>query len=88
MDEIDSHNPTNLEKKKSMIAKKCWKKYAVQDHHLIKDTRVIVLEKLTMREIYSVIMLSSGNTSTSQKYFFKVFPNANLDWKKIIYYQE
>ena len=26
------------------------KKYVVQDHHLIKNTRVIVLEKLTARE--------------------------------------
>ena len=71
------------------------KKYVVQDHHLIQNTRVIVLEKLTAREIYSVLMLSSGNTPTSQKYFGKVFPNENLDWRKIyisskvvtIYYQ-
>ena len=33
------------------------KKYVVQDHHLIKNTRVIVLEKLTAREIYSVLIL-------------------------------
>ena len=27
--------------------------YVLQDHYLIKDTRVIVLEKLTAREIYA-----------------------------------
>ena len=59
------------------------KKYVVQDHRLIKNARVIVLEKLTAREIYSVLILSSGNTPTSQKYFGKVFPTENLDWKKI-----
>ena len=59
------------------------KKYVVQDHHLIKNTRVIVSEKLTTREIYSVLMLSSGNTPTSQNYFGKVFPNENLSCKKI-----
>ena len=59
------------------------KKYVVQDHHLIKNTTVIVLEKIIAREIYSVFMLSSGNTPTSQKYFGKVFPNENFDWKKI-----
>ena len=58
------------------------KKYVVQDHHLIKKTTVIVLEKIIAREIYSVFMLSSGNTPTSQKYFGKVFPNENFDWKK------
>ena len=29
-----------------------------QDHHLIKNTRVIVLDKHTAREIYSVLLLS------------------------------
>ena len=43
------------------------KSYVVQDHHLIKNTRVIILDKLTAKEIYSVLLLSSGNTSTSQK---------------------
>ena len=59
------------------------KMYVVQGHHLIKNTRVIVLEKLTAREIYSVLILWLGNTPTSQKYFGEVFPNENLDWKKI-----
>ena len=68
-------------KKKKMIAKKKFKKKndVVQDHHLIKITR----DKLTAREIFSVLLLSSGNTPTSQKYFGKVFPNENFDWKKI-----
>ena len=55
--------------------------YVVQDHHLIKSTRVIVLDKLTATEIYSI--LSSGNTPNPQKYFCEVFPNGNFDWKKI-----
>ena len=57
--------------------------YVAQDHHLIKNTTVIVLNKLTPREIYSVLLLSSGNTPTSQKYFGKVFPDENFDWKDI-----
>ena len=55
------------------------KHYAVQDHHLKKNTRVILLDKLTKRVIYSVLLLSSGNTPTSQKYFGKVFSNENFD---------
>ena len=39
--------------------------YVAQDHHLIKNTTVIVLNKLTPREIHSVLLLSSGNTPTS-----------------------
>ena len=49
----------------------------------IKNTRVIVSDKLTATEIYLVFLLSSGNTPTSQKYFGKIFPNKNFDWKKI-----
>ena len=59
------------------------KSYVVQDHHLIKSTRIIALDKLTAREICLALLLSSGNTPTSQKYFDKVFPNENFDWKKI-----
>ena len=59
------------------------KSYVIQDQHLIKNTRVIVLDKLTAREIYSTVLLSLGNTPTSKKYFGKVFPNENFDWKKI-----
>ena len=61
-----------------MIAKKMSKKHVVQDHNLIKNTRVIVLEKLTATETHSVIILSSGNPLTSQKYFGKVFPELRL----------
>ena len=64
-----------------MIAKKNIEKgYVVQDHHLIENTRIIALDKLTTRETYSLLLLSSGNTRTSQKYFGKVFPNENFDW--------
>ena len=58
------------------------KNYVLQDHHLIQNTRVIVLDKLTAREIFSVLLLSPDNTQTSQKYFGKVFPKKNFDWKK------
>ena len=49
VDVINSRNPTNLEKNDS--EKNVEKNIALQDHHLIKNTRVIVLDKLTAREI-------------------------------------
>ena len=85
MDAIDSRNSNNLiwKQKVNDSEKKVEKSYIVQDHHLIKNTIVTVLDKLTAREIYSVLLLSSGNTPTSQKYFGKIFRNKNFDWKKI-----
>ena len=83
MDAIDSRNPINLKNKKINNSKQnVEKNNIIQDHHLIKSTAVI-LDKLTAREIYSVLLLSSGNTSTPLKYFGKIFPNENFDWKKI-----
>ena len=84
--------PLILRQKINDNAKNVEKKYVVQDHNLVKNTRVIdkltadlyyiiVLNKLT--EIYSVLLLSPGNTPTSQKYFDKAFPNENFNWKKI-----
>ena len=47
MDAIDSRNPTNLETKKINDSEiNVEVNYVVQDHHLIKNTRVIVLDKL------------------------------------------
>ena len=47
--------------------------YVVQDHLPIKSSTVIVLDKLTVREIDSVLLLASGNAPTSQNYFGKDF---------------
>ena len=60
----------------------------VRDHLLIKNTRVIVLDKLTAREIYSVLLLSSGNTPTSQNILAKFFQMKTSIGTKFIYYQE
>ena len=48
-------------------------KYVLQDYHLIKNTRVIVLDKLTAKEIYSVLLLSSGNNTNLPKIFGHIF---------------
>ena len=75
MDGIDSRHPTSLETKNDS-ERDIEKKYVLQDHHLIKNTRVTVLDKLTTTEIYS------GNTPTFQKCFRNVFPNENYSWKR------
>ena len=82
MDTIDSRSPLIWKQKINDSKKNVETNYVVQDHHLTKNTRAIVLHKLTARELYSVLLLSSGNIPTSQKYYYKVFPNENLDWKK------
>ena len=56
MDAIDSRNPTNLEKKINDSKKNVETNHVVRDHYLIKNTRATVSNKLTAREIYSVLL--------------------------------
>ena len=83
MYKIDDAIPLIWKQKINDSKKNVETNYVVQDHHLIRNTRAIVLHKLTARELDSVLLLSSGNIPTSQKYYDKVFPNKNFDWKKI-----
>ena len=54
------------------------------DHHLVKNNRIIALEKLPWKEIHSLIISQNMSTPTSQQHFKTLFPHLNLDWK-IIY---
>ena len=56
---------------------------SIQDHHLIKNFRILTVAKLSAKEIYSILTYSSNNQPTSQKYYEKVFTNDNLDWSEI-----
>ena len=41
----------------------------IQDHHLIKEARILTLEKLSSKKLYSL----------SNDYFEKIFPNIKFD---------
>ena len=88
MDAIDSRNPTNLETKKMIAKKMSKKKYVVEDHHLIKNTRVIVLGKLTAGEIYSVLIHHQVIHQPPKNISAKFFQMKTSIGKKFIYYQE
>ena len=54
----------------------------VLNHQLIKNATILILDKLTATEIYSVLISSLKNKSTSQNYFENSFPNYTFDWKQ------
>ena len=56
----------------------------VQDHHLIQKNQVYILNKLTSKKIYDILISASEIQPTSQNYYQEIFQTANLDWK-IIY---
>ena len=55
----------------------------VLNHHLIKNVRILTLDKLKAKEIYSILISSIKNKPTSQSYSENSFPNYTFDWKQI-----
>ena len=54
----------------------------IDDHHLIKRARILTLEKLSSKELYSILITKLTN-KPSNVYFEKIFPNIKLNWRKI-----
>ena len=83
MDATDSSIHTNLETKTKWYRNKSWNKLCRTRPSPNKNIRVTVLDKLIAKDIYSVLLLSSGNLPVSQKYFDKNFSNKIFIWKKM-----
>ena len=55
------------------------------DHHLIKGSRFMTLDKLTSAEIYSILTLKVQNKPSSNIYFENLFNYHDIDWTAIGY---
>ena len=55
----------------------------IQDHHLIKEARILTLEKLSSEELYSMLITKVIDKPSSNVYFENVFPNTKFDWTKM-----
>ena len=55
----------------------------VKDHYLVRGLRIIILEKLSSKELYSLLISAIDHQPTSQKYFDNLFPNIELPCKEI-----
>ena len=54
-----------------------------QNHHVITGAKILHLDKLSSKEIYSILIPNIVNKPIWNIYFKKFFENAILDWKKI-----
>ena len=54
-----------------------------QNHHVISGARILPLDKLSSKEVYSILISNIVNKPTSNIYFEKLFGNTTLDWNKI-----
>ena len=60
------------------------KNLVIHGQHLIKGSIILILEKLTSKELYQILISSRNNKVTSVTYFETKFNANNLDWTKII----
>ena len=59
------------------------KNLIIHGHHLIKGSRILILEKLTSKELYQILISSRTNKITSVTYFETEFNANNSNWTKI-----
>ena len=57
----------------------------VRNHHLVRNARILTLDKLTPKKVYSILILSFKNKPTSQNYFENSLPNYTFDWKQVYF---
>ena len=55
----------------------------VKDHHLLRGSRIIILEKLSSKELYSLLIFAINHQPTSQKCFDNLFSDVELPWEEI-----
>ena len=54
-----------------------------KNHHVIKGARTLPHDKLSSKEVYSILILNNVNKPPSKIYFEKLFENTTFDWNKI-----
>ena len=55
----------------------------IHDHHVIKDSRVLTLDKLTSTEIYAISISKVQNKRSANFYFKNLFDGNDIDWATI-----
>ena len=59
------------------------KNLIIHGYHLIKSSIILILENLTSKELYQILISSRTNKITSDAYLETKFNANNSDWKKI-----
>ena len=54
--------------------------FIIHDHHLVKDSRVRTVDKLTSTDIYSILISRAQNKPSSNAYFENPYNDYNIDW--------
>ena len=55
----------------------------IHDHHVIKGSRILTLDKLASTEIYSILFSKLQSKPSSNFYFENLFNDNDIDWATI-----
>ena len=55
----------------------------IHDHHVIKGSRILTLDKLSSTEIYAILISKFQNKPSSNFYFENLFNDNDIDWATI-----
>ena len=69
------------QKRKLIIKENYHDNLLYSNHHLIKKNNVLSLDKLNVKELYSMLVYDAPHRPTSQKYFEQLFPSEIFIWK-------
>ena len=83
MGSIETCNSSEIKKKNFFDYSDITENDLCQNYHVIKGARILPLDKLSSKEIYSILISSNVSKPTSNIYFEKLFEYTTLDWNKI-----
>ena len=57
--------------------------FMTTQHHFIQKSRVLTVQKVTSKELYWVLIITTEHEPTSQNTLKKKFTELSFDWKEI-----
>ena len=61
------------------------KNLVIFDHHIIRNSQICSLNKLTRKELYLILVEVNTVKPTAQDYFENLFETSKFNWKKIYF---
>ena len=61
------------------------KSLVIFDHHIVRNSQIHSLNKLTSKELYLILVKANTVKPTAQNYFENLFETSQLKWKKYIF---
>ena len=55
------------------------------DHHIVRNSQICRLNKLTSKELYLIIVDTNTVKPTAQDYFENLFETSQFNWEKIYF---